>query len=77
MGRSLLLDKDTGHYRQPESLGKQAEGITNRGKTSSPGAPLTFFNDREGGGGDRGSYFIPKNLTSSEFVYPKKITVFF
>ena len=30
-----------------------------------------------GGGGDRGSYFIPKNLTTSEFVYPKKITVFF
>ena len=49
MGRSLLLDKDTGHYRQPESLGKQAEGITNRGKSSTPGAPLTNFNDGEGG----------------------------
>ena len=35
MGRSLLLDKNTGHYRQPESLGKQAEGVTNRGKTST------------------------------------------
>ena len=77
MGRSLLLDKNTGHYRQPESLGKQAEGITNRGKTSTPGSPLTSFNDggRRGGGvggSDRGSYFIPKKITSSEFVYPKK-----
>ena len=25
-----------------------------------------------GGGSDRGSYFVPKEITSSEFVYPKK-----
>ena len=37
---------------------------------SIPGAPLTNFNDR--GGSDRGSYFIPKKITTSEFVYPKK-----
>ena len=37
-------------------------------------APLTNFND--GGGSDRGSYFIPKKITTSEFVYPKKITTF-
>ena len=34
----------------------------------SPGAPLTYFNDR---GSDRGSYFIPKKIPTSEFVYPK------
>ena len=39
----------------------------------SPGAPLTNFNDGgRGGGSDRGSYFIPKKITTSEFVYPKK-----
>ena len=27
-----------------------------------------------GGGFDRGSYFIPKKITTSEFDYPKKIT---
>ena len=26
---------------------------------------------RGGGGGDRGSYFIPKKITTTEFVYPK------
>ena len=34
-----------------------------------PRAPLTNFND---GRSDRGSYFIPKKITPSEFVYPKK-----
>ena len=29
-----------------------------------------------GGGFDRGSYFIPKNITTSEFVYPKKSLLF-
>ena len=44
-----------------------------------PGAPLTNFNDIGGGGGgyDRGSYFIPKKITTSEFVYPKKNNYFF
>ena len=37
----------------------------------TPGAPLINFNDG-GGGSDRGLYFIPKNITTSEFVYPKK-----
>ena len=36
----------------------------------SPGAPLTNFND--GGGSERGSYFIPQKITTSEFVYQKK-----
>ena len=67
MGRSLLLDKNTGHYRQPESLGKQAEGITNRGKTSTPGSPLTNFND-----GGRGGLGGP---TEVHILYPKKSQV--
>ena len=33
------------------------------------GAPLTNFND--GGVPNRGSYFIPKKITTSKFVYPK------
>ena len=41
----------------------------NRGPT--PGAPLTNFNDGGVGGSDRGSYFIPKKITTSEFVYQK------
>ena len=28
------------------------------------------------GGSDRGSYFIPKEITTSEFVYPKKSLLF-
>ena len=40
-----------------------------------PGAPLTNFNEGEGGS-DRGSYFIPKKIATSEFVYPKKVTTF-
>ena len=43
------------------------------------GAPLTNFNGEGGGGGklsDRGSYFIPKKITTSEFVYPKKSQLF-
>ena len=43
-----------------------------------PGAPLTNFSDGgEGGGNDMGSYFIPKQITTSEFVYLKKIITFF
>ena len=38
-----------------------------------PGAPLTNFND---GGSDRGSYFMPKNITTSEFVYSKNHNFF-
>ena len=38
-----------------------------------PGAPLTYFND---GGSDRGSYFIPQKIPTSEFVYPKKSLLF-
>ena len=30
-----------------------------------------------GGGSDRGSYFIPKKITTSKFVYPKKSLLFF
>ena len=29
------------------------------------------------GGGDRGSYFVPKKITTSEFVYPKKSLLLF
>ena len=41
---------------------------------SPPRGPLTNFNKLGGGGGqsDWGSYFIPKKVTTSEFVYPKK-----
>ena len=28
------------------------------------------------GGSDRGSYFVPKKITTSEFVYPKKSLLF-
>ena len=42
-----------------------------------PEAPLTSFNDRGGGGGDRGSYFIPQKITTSEFVYQKKSLLFY
>ena len=42
-----------------------------------PGAPLTYFNDGGGRGSDRGSYFIPKIITTSKFVYPKKSLLFF
>ena len=41
------------------------------GYHACPGTPLTNFNDG-GWGSDRGSYFIPKKITTSEFVYPKK-----
>ena len=42
-----------------------------------PGAPFTNFNDEGGGGGDRASYFIPKNITTLEFVYPKNSLPFY
>ena len=43
-----------------------------------PGAPLTNFNEGEGGGGsDRASYLIPKKITTLEFVYPRKSLLFF
>ena len=38
-----------------------------------PGAPLKNFND---GGSNRGSHFIPKRITTSEFVYPKESLLF-
>ena len=43
-----------------------------------PGAPLTNFNDGGGRGFRRGSYFVPKKITTSEliFVYPKKSLLF-
>ena len=40
-----------------------------------PGAPLTNFNDGEGGS-DSGSHFIHQKITTSEFVYPKKSLLF-
>ena len=40
------------------------------------GAPLTNCNDVGRGVGDRGSYFIPKKITTSEFVYPRKSLLF-
>ena len=43
----------------------------------NPRGPLTNFNDGGGGGGsDRSSYFLPKKITTSEFVYPKKSLLF-
>ena len=38
-----------------------------------PGAPLKNFND---GGSNRGSHFISKRITTSEFVYPKESLLF-
>ena len=38
----------------------------------SPGDPTQIFYDWGGGGWSRGSYFIPKKIPTSEFVYPKK-----
>ena len=48
-------------------------GSFKRKRVLLPGAPLKNFNDGGGGGGgsDRGSYFIPKKNTTSEFIYPK------
>ena len=40
-----------------------------------PEAPLRYFNDA--GESDRGSYFIPKKMPTSEFVYPKNSLLFF
>ena len=40
-----------------------------------PGIPLINFNDG-GEGSDRGLYFIPKKITTSEFVNPKKSLLF-
>ena len=49
-------------------------------KGELPGAPLTNFKDeaREGGGGGskRGLYFIPKEITTSEFVCKQKSLLF-
>ena len=46
-------------------------------KGELPGAPLTNFNDEEGGGGsERGLYFIPKEITTSEFVCQLKSLLF-
>ena len=58
--------------RGEPSCGKLALGQNIR----SLGAPLKNFNDGGGGGVDRGSYFIPKKITTSEFVYPKKSLLF-
>ena len=38
-------------------------------KSLAPGGPLTNFSNR-------GSYFIPKKITTSEFAYPKKSLLF-
>ena len=43
---------------------------------NTQGAPLTNFNDEGGGGSNRGSYFVPEKITTSEFVYPKKSLLF-
>ena len=47
-------------------------------KGELPGAPLTNFNDGRGGGGgsERGLYFIPKEITTSEFVCQLKSLLF-
>ena len=54
-----------------------AMAIRNTENNRCPGAPLTNFNDG-GGGSDRGSYFIPKKNTTSEFgiCLPKKSLLF-
>ena len=51
----------------------QSEYLVPRGPTHK------FYDGGVGGGGggsDRGSYFIPKKITTSEFVYPKKLILF-
>ena len=46
-------------------------------KGELPGPPLTNFNDKGGGGSERGLYFIPKEITTSEFVCQLKSLLFF
>ena len=63
------------HFVKKEQLSMQKQILHSM---VNPGAPLTNFNDREGGGGggSRGSHFIHKKITTSEFVYPKKSLFF-
>ena len=43
----------------------------------TPGDPLTNFNDGGGGGGQTEVHILlPKKITTSEFVYPKKSLLF-
>ena len=51
--------------------------FSNKSFTScSPGAPLTNFDDREGGGGLTEVHILPQKITTSEFVTPKKSLLF-
>ena len=46
-------------------------------RSNTPGAPLANFNDEGGGGGPTEVYILyPQNITTSEFVYPKKSLLF-
>ena len=42
----------------------------------SPQGPHSHILMTGGGGSDRGSYFIPQKIPTSEFVYPKKSLLF-
>ena len=65
---------DSGNKVQPhQQAGLRNVTNANFGSGTGPGAPLTYFNDE---GSDRGSYFIPKKIPTSEFVYPKKSLLF-
>ena len=57
-------------------LWKNIESCMNHFRNhASQGVLLANFND--GGRSDRGSYSMPKKITTSEFVYPKKTTTVF
>ena len=65
-----------GLSQQQEKWGKGFSLLAR--KYSTPRGPTHKFLWWGGGGGgsDRGSYFLPKKITTSEFAYPKKSLLF-
>ena len=56
------------YFSFSQFLGSWEQLLENTANPPNPGGALTNFS----GVCDRGSYFIPKKITTSEFVYPKK-----
>ena len=56
------------YFSFSQFLGSWEQLLGNTANPPNPGGPLTNFS----GVCDRGSYFIPKKITTSEFFYPKK-----